>query len=80
MLTAWKLNDGKVKIGDLHVLRENNMPAALAELGFITNKGDNDKLRSDYWQTAAAKAIYLGVLDYYKAKGYDVESLYSIAK
>lgn len=80
MLTAWKLNDRKVKVGSLHVLRENNMPAALAELGFITNKGDNDKLRSDYWQTAASKAIYLGILDYYKAKGYDVESLYSVAK
>ncbi|WP_050182541.1 N-acetylmuramoyl-L-alanine amidase [Domibacillus robiginosus] len=80
MLTAWKLNDRKVKVGNLHVLRENNMPAALAELGFITNKGDNDKLRSDYWQTAASKAIYLGILDYYKAKGYDVESLYSVAK
>ncbi|WP_050182640.1 N-acetylmuramoyl-L-alanine amidase [Domibacillus robiginosus] len=80
MLTAWDLNDRKVKVGNFAVLRENTMPAALAELGFITNKGDNAKLTSDYWQTAAAKAIYLGILDYYKAKGYNTESLYSVAK
>ncbi|KKB34698.1 N-acetylmuramoyl-L-alanine amidase [Bacillus thermotolerans] len=80
MLTAWDLNNRGVKVGNFAVLRENNMPAALAELGFITNKGDNDKLKSDYWQTAAAKAIYLGILDYYKEKDYDVESLYSVAK
>lgn len=38
------------------------------------------QLQIHTWQTAAAKAIYLGILDYYKAKGYDVESLYSVAK
>lgn len=80
MTDAWSLNNRGVKSGNYGVLRENNMPAALAELGFITNKSDNDKLKSDYWQTAAAKAIYLGILDYYKAKGYEVDSLYSIAK
>jgi N-acetylmuramoyl-L-alanine amidase len=80
MLTAWDLNNRGAKVGNFAVLRENNMPAALAELGFITNKGDNEKLKSEYWQTAAAKAIYLGILDYYKVKGYDVESLYSVAK
>ncbi len=69
-----------MKSGNYGVLRENNMPAALAELGFITYKSDNDKLKSDYWQTVAAKAIYLGILDYYKAKGYEVESLFSVAK
>jgi N-acetylmuramoyl-L-alanine amidase len=79
MITAWNLKNRGVKSGNYGVLRENNMPAALAELGFITNKSDNDKLKSDYWQTVAAKAIYLGILDYYKEKGYNVDSLYKAA-
>lgn len=79
MIAAWNLKDRGVKQGNYGVLRENNMPAALAELGFITNKSDNDKLKSDYWQTVAAKAIYLGILDYYKAKGFNVDSLYNAA-
>lgn len=79
MTDAWNLKDRGVKAGNYGVLRENNMPAALAELGFITNKSDNDKLKSDYWQTVAAKAIYFGILDYYKAKGYSVDSLYKAA-
>lgn len=66
--------------GGYGVLRENNMTAALAELGFITDKNNNDKLKSDYWQTVEAKAIYLSIFDYYKLKGYEVDSLYSIVK
>ncbi|WP_343070858.1 N-acetylmuramoyl-L-alanine amidase [Bacillus sp. REN10] len=80
LVAAWKLNDRGVKTKSLHVIRENSMPATLLELGFIDNKNDNEKLRSDYWQNAAAKAIYYGILDYYKAKGYKVDSLYSVAK
>ncbi|WP_231584134.1 N-acetylmuramoyl-L-alanine amidase [Domibacillus indicus] len=80
MITAWNLKNRGVKSGNYSVLRENNMPAALAELGFITNKSDNAKLASDYWLTSASKAIYYGILDYYKAKGYEVDSLYNVAK
>ncbi|MGM7634707.1 N-acetylmuramoyl-L-alanine amidase [Bacillus sp. Hm123] len=80
LIAAWNLQDRGVKTKSLHVIRENNMPATLLELGFIDNKKDNAKLKSDYWQNAAAKAIYYGTLDYYKAKGYKVDSLYSVAK
>lgn len=80
MLTAWKLANRGVKNGNFHVIRENTMPAVLVELGFIDAKKDNDMLRSDYWRNAAAKAIYLGTLDYYKAKGYQVDALYNVAK
>ncbi|MED0665976.1 N-acetylmuramoyl-L-alanine amidase [Bacillus badius] len=80
LLAAWNLADRGVKNGNFHVIRENTMPAVLVELGFIDRKADNDKLRSDYWRNAAAKAIYLGTLDYYKAKGYQVDGLYNVAK
>lgn len=77
LVAAWGLSDRGVKIGDLYVLRENNMPATLLELGFITNKGDAYKLNSSEYQYRAAKAIYLGILDYYQAKtGFDFSALY----
>ncbi|OMP68467.1 cell wall hydrolase [Domibacillus epiphyticus] len=76
MLTAWNLRDRGVKNGNFSVLRENNMPAALLELGFISNAGDASKMASDYWMNTMSKAIYNGILDYYKAKGYNVNSLY----
>jgi N-acetylmuramoyl-L-alanine amidase len=49
----------------------------LVELGFITNKSDNEKLASATWRQRAAEAIYLGILDYYKEKGYNVNSYYN---
>ncbi len=80
MLAAWDLNDRGVKPGDFSVLRENNMPAALAELGFISNAGDAAKMKSDYSMKIMSNAIYCGILDYYKAKGYNVDSLYKVAE
>jgi N-acetylmuramoyl-L-alanine amidase len=64
------------KHGNFHVIRENTMPAILVELAFIDNKSDNAKLASPTYRQEAANAIYLGILDYYKAKGYNVDELY----
>lgn len=81
MVAAWKLADRGLKPrNNLGVLKNNTVPAALVELGFITNKGDNDKLKSDYWLDTMSKAIYYGILDYYQAKGFDVKSLYTSVK
>ncbi|RDI39982.1 N-acetylmuramoyl-L-alanine amidase [Falsibacillus pallidus] len=65
MLDALDLKDRGIDNGDFHVIRENTMPAILTELAFIDNKSDNAKLASSYWRQEAAKAIYLGILDYY---------------
>jgi N-acetylmuramoyl-L-alanine amidase len=65
LINAWNLSDRGVKEKNLHVLRENSMPASLVELGFIDNKSDNAKLASAEWRQKAAKALYLGILDYY---------------
>lgn len=78
LITAWKLNDRGSKHGNFHVLRENMMPAVLVELGFIDNKTDNAKLASDAWRREAAKAVYWGILDYYKEKGFYVTHLYHL--
>lgn len=77
LMEAWQLYDRGVKHGDFHVIRENSMPATLVELGFIDNKVDNAKLASSYWRQEAAEAIYLGILDYYSAKGFNVSALYN---
>ncbi|WP_338754614.1 N-acetylmuramoyl-L-alanine amidase [Bacillus sp. FJAT-52991] len=85
LVAAIKTRDRKIKSTEqlgrnLGVLTHNKMPAALVELGFITNKKENDMLKSDYWQDIMAKAIYDGVLDYYAAKGYNVKALYQVGK
>lgn len=78
LLASWELSDRGVKDGNFHVIRENSMPAVLVELGFIDNKDDNDKLRSPQMRGAAAKAIYLGILDYYyHYENMDIDALYS---
>ncbi|MGM7635100.1 N-acetylmuramoyl-L-alanine amidase [Bacillus sp. Hm123] len=81
LIKALKTRDRKIKSTEqlgrnLGVLTNNRMPATLVELGFITNKKENDMLKSDYWQDIMAKAMYDGILDYYAAKGYDVKALY----
>lgn len=76
MLEAWDLRDRGTKKGNLSVLRENTMPAALLELGFISNAGDAAKMASDAQMNKMSIAIYNGILDYYKAKGYNVNQYY----
>jgi N-acetylmuramoyl-L-alanine amidase len=65
-----KMADRGVKQGNFHVIRETPMAAVLAELGFITNANDRAKLMSQEYRQKAAEAIYLGVTDYLKVKGY----------
>jgi N-acetylmuramoyl-L-alanine amidase len=38
------------------------MPVALVEIGFMTNQEELDKLKSDEYQEAAAKALAQAVL------------------
>ncbi len=78
LVEAWNLRDRGVKNAGYIVIKQTEMPAVLAELGFITNADDNAKLKSPEWRQKAANAIYLGILDYYKGNGYDVTKLYNI--
>lgn len=57
----FKTNRG-VKTANFHVLRETKAPAALTELGFITNVDDAQVLRTK--QDDIAKAVATGVLNY----------------
>jgi N-acetylmuramoyl-L-alanine amidase len=46
------------------VLRLTNMPAALIELGFITNPNNEERMLSEAWQNMAADLAVEGVLEY----------------
>ncbi|MDQ0428354.1 N-acetylmuramoyl-L-alanine amidase [Planomicrobium stackebrandtii] len=57
-----------VKNYGFQVLRTNPLPAALVELGFITNQYDAAKLASGTYKDRAATAIADGIQDYYNWK------------
>ncbi len=48
----------------LHVLRESLMPAALTEVGFLTNAEEEAKLKDPIYQDKAAQAIAAGILEF----------------
>ncbi|WP_052000820.1 N-acetylmuramoyl-L-alanine amidase [Gracilibacillus boraciitolerans] len=52
-----------VKQANFQVIKHNPLPAALVELGFMTNKSDANILKSK--QREAAKAVKEGIVDYY---------------
>ncbi|MGE1033456.1 N-acetylmuramoyl-L-alanine amidase, partial [Bacillus sp. GKis3/1] len=66
LVDALQTRDRGVKHGDLHVIRENDMPAVLTELAFIDNGIDYSKLSTENGRQIAAEAIYEGILDYYE--------------
>ncbi|PEY29643.1 N-acetylmuramoyl-L-alanine amidase [Bacillus anthracis] len=72
LVEALQTRDRGVKHGDLHVIRENDIPAVLTELAFIDNGIDYSKLSTANGRQIAAEAIYEGVLDYYEWKGNNV--------
>ena len=60
--------DRGVRTANFQVIYKNPLPAALVELGFISNKDDASKLSSNYYRDKAAEAIALGIQDYYEWK------------
>lgn len=60
-------NRGVKEAGYL-VIKKNPLPAALVELGFVSNAEDAKKLGSEKYRDAAAEAIALGIVDYYNWK------------
>ncbi|MEX0974115.1 MAG: N-acetylmuramoyl-L-alanine amidase [Bacillota bacterium] len=60
--TGLKMID--VQVGPYYVLNHTEMPAALVEVGFMTNYGDVAALRTFSFVDSAAKGIVSGILDY----------------
>lgn len=60
------LKSNGISYGDYHVLRENNRPSVLVELGFLTNAKDESLIRTANYQMKAAAAIVDGLKDYFQ--------------
>lgn len=57
----------KANPGDYFVLRRNQKPAVLIEVGYITNPDEMVLLKSSEYQRKAAEAIVKGILKYYQS-------------
>lgn len=57
-----------VRFQDLHVLRENNNPSVLLELGFLSNADDELRIRSLTYQEQATNGIINGLIKYFNTK------------
>ncbi|MFC4779051.1 N-acetylmuramoyl-L-alanine amidase [Paenibacillus sp. GCM10023252] len=60
------LKSNGISYGDYHVLRENDVPSALLELGFLTNESDEELVKTSGYQRKAAAAIASGLEAYFK--------------
>lgn len=53
------------RYGNYHVLRDNKQPAALVELGFLSNPTEEKLVATSTYQKKAAKGIYDGLFLYF---------------
>ena len=63
------LNDGNTRAakatGDsIFVLRDNKIPSALIECGFLSNTDEANLLKTPEYQKKVAEGIYIGILKY----------------
>lgn len=68
LVKALGLRDIGVKHGNLHVIRETTMPAALVELAFLSNPYDESLLKTESFRDNAATAIYRGLERYFSQR------------
>lgn len=54
-----------IKDSGFYVIKNNQIPAVLVEMGFLPNKDDREKLISDQYQSIFAESIYQGIRNYY---------------
>ncbi|ASJ54758.1 N-acetylmuramoyl-L-alanine amidase [Brevibacillus formosus] len=59
------LRSNGISFGNYHVLRENNDPSVLIELGFLSNPKDEGIVRTSSYQAKAAQAITEALADYF---------------
>lgn len=64
LIEALGFKDRSVKNGNLQVIRETTMPAVLLEIGFLSNKDEEEAMMSESTQDKAAQAIVDGIKEY----------------
>lgn len=62
-------NDRKAKATDsVYILKNNNMPGALIECGFLSNHEEEQLLKDEHYQEKAAWSIFVGIVKYLEAE------------
>lgn len=64
LIKALGFKDRGVKNGNYQVIRETTMPAVLLEVGFLSNKAEEEAMMSENNQNKAAQAIVDGIKEY----------------
>ncbi len=62
------LHDRGVQHGNYLVLRENQQPAVLVELGFLSNFNEERVLTTNQFREQAALGLYTGIINYFDAQ------------
>lgn len=57
--------DRGIKDSGFYVIKNNQIPAVLVEMGFLPNPEDREKLVSDQYQNVIAESIFQGIKNYY---------------
>ncbi|WP_110111451.1 N-acetylmuramoyl-L-alanine amidase [Bacillus sp. CGMCC 1.16541] len=65
LISSTFLSDKKVRFGDYYVLRENNKPSALIELGFLSNRNEETYINSLAYQRTITTSIIEGLIYYF---------------
>ena len=60
--TIGSKNNGLTHGNSIYIIRNNEVPAALIEVGFLTNQEELDKLNSLDYQKLVAQGIYKAIL------------------
>ncbi|MGE6259525.1 N-acetylmuramoyl-L-alanine amidase [Heyndrickxia sporothermodurans] len=60
------INNRGVRFGDFHVIRENEQPAILLELGYLSNPEQEAEINSHSYQDQITTGIYNGLVKYFK--------------
>jgi N-acetylmuramoyl-L-alanine amidase len=60
------VKDRGIHIGDFHVIRENNAPAVLLELGYLSNPNEEILINTEQYQELVTAGIYNGLAQYFK--------------
>lgn len=68
LIAATETKDRGVKTSRLVVLTHNDAPAALVEIGFMTNTDECAKITDEDYQNTLAEAIVAGINDYFAEK------------
>ncbi|WP_243297496.1 SH3 domain-containing protein [Bacillus litorisediminis] len=70
LVSKTKLNNRGARYGDYFVLRENNQPAVLLELGYLSNPIEEATVQTSPYQEQVTSAIYYGLAKYFKSISY----------